>query len=342
MRLSIKAKIAREIVHFADDKAVISSQYRTVYHQRNGQIKKIKLPESILKKPLGIFRLTRRAFRLDKLNVFLYQNDLIIIRQGKVYLYNDKEDRLIHTLTLKNCRNVLHQSISVNEDGFIYFGEYGANKNRTAVPVYCSRDGGYSWLNIYNFPPKSIKHIHGCYFDKYTDKIWVCTGDFDNENCLMIANKDFTSVKKIGDGQQKFRTCNLFFTKEKVHWLMDSQLETSHHIILDRTTDETTVGQKIMGPVWYIKELSDGYYLASTAQEIGVGVLDNKVHLYCSKDLENWKSIATFDHDGYPKRYFKFGVIGFADGLQSSSSFYMFFEAIKNYDGLSLECCLEA
>lgn len=338
MKLNIISKLDKEIIHFAEGNILISSKYRTIFFQRGKEIKKIRLPESIIKRPFGFFRLSRRALRLDKCNVFLHENNLIIIRQGHVYLYKDKENRLIHTLKLRNCRNVLHQSISISPEGYIYFGEYGNNKERKPVPVYCSQNGGETWEEIYTFSVGSIRHIHGCYYDKFTDKIWVCTGDFENENCLLIADKSFNNIKNIGNGQQKFRTCNLIFTPNEVQWLMDSQLEPSYHIKFDRKTEKITIGQKMMGPVWYTKELSDGYYLAATAQEIGDGVLDDKAYLYYSVDLKNWKILSRFEHDGYPKRYFKFGVIGFADGKQSSNDFYIFLEALKGFDGKSLRC----
>jgi hypothetical protein len=339
--MKIISRINREIVHYAQGDTLITSKYRTIFFSKNGKALKIKLPEkSPIKQFCGLFRMSRRALRLDKCNVFLHNDNLIIIRQGKVYLYNSEKDELTHTLTLRNCRNVLHQSINSTPDGLIYFGEYGNNGNRNSVPVYCSKDGGMSWEEIYTFPAGSIKHIHGCYYDKFTDKVWVCTGDFAGENWLLVADREFENVEKIGDGEQKFRTCNLIFTQKQVHWLMDSQLEPSHHIIMERDTKSITVGQKIMGPVWYIKELEDNIYLAATAQEIGKGVLDDKIHLYYSTDLREWKTIETFDHDGLPKRYFKSGVIGFADGRQTKDDFYIFFEAVKGFDGKSIKCSL--
>ncbi|MEL6821242.1 MAG: hypothetical protein AAFP70_05755 [Calditrichota bacterium] len=342
MKLAIQAKIDREIIHFAEDDTLISSKHRTVYYTRGKQTKEIVLPENgALKSFLGFFRLTRRALRLDKCNVFLHGKNLVIIRQGRVYFYDDKSDELSETLTLRNCRNILHQSMNSSPEGYIYFGEYGTNKERKTVPVYCSKDGGKSWSEIYTFSPGSIKHVHGCYYDKYTDKIWVCTGDFKDENWLLIADKDFQDIKKIGDGQQRYRTCNLIFTADSVHWLMDSQLETSYHITLDRKTEKITVGQKLMGPIWYIKELDNGIYLAASSQEKGEGVLDDNAHIYVSRDLKTWHSIHQFKHDGYPKGYFKFGVVGFADGKQSASNFYMFCEALKGVDGVSLNCQIE-
>lgn len=339
--MNIISKINKEIIHYAQNETIISSKYRTVFFQKGESIKKIVLPESgFIKRILGLFRLSRRALRLDKCNVFLHNDNLVIIRQGKVYFYESETDKLSETLQLRNCRNVLHQSINATPEGHIYFGEYGNNGDRESVPVYCSKDGGNTWEEIYTFPKGSIKHVHGCYYDKFTDKVWVCTGDFKGENWLLVASKDFKEVKKLGDGQQKYRACNLIFTKDEVHWLMDSQLEPSYHIIFDRATESITVGQKVMGPIWYIKELGDNNYLAASTQEIGVGVLDDKAHLYHSTDLKEWKSIRQFKHDGLPKRYFKFGVIGFADGQQSKDEFYMFFEAIKGFDGMSLKCSL--
>ncbi len=286
MRIQVISKINREVIHFAESQVLISSKYRTVFYQRGHKKKQIILPEkNIIKRIFGLFRLSRRVLRLDKCNVYYLKDNLIIIRQGKVYLYKDQEDELIITLTLRNCRNLLHQSICSNPEGFIYFGEYGLNKERRSVPVFCSKDRGQTWKEIYTFKAGSIKHIHGCYYDKFTDKIWVCTGDFENENWLIVADKSFTNVKKIGDGQQKFRTCSLIFTRSRVHWLMDSQLEQSYHIILDRKTGEIEVGQNLMGPVLYVKELENGTYLAATVQEIGGGgVWEDKENLYYSND----------------------------------------------------------
>ncbi|WP_405381793.1 hypothetical protein [Maribacter sp. LLG6340-A2] len=339
--MKIIQQINKEIIHFAEKDTIISSRYRTIFIKKNTGELSFKLPEkNIIKRIFGLFRITRRLLRLDKCNVFYHQNNLVLIRQGVVYHYNSSTKVLKETLKLRNCRNVMHQSINSTPEGYIYFGEYGANNERTTVPVYRSIDGGLSWEEIYTFPKKSIKHVHGCYYDEYTDKIWVCTGDFKDESWLLVANKDFTEIKKIGDGQQKYRTCSIIFTKEKVHWLMDSPLEPSHHIIFDRKTEAIEVGQKLMGPAWYTKKIDETTYLATTTREIGPGVLDNNAHLYLTKDLKNWVSVKQFEKDGWTMKYFKFGIIGFADGQQSLDAVHIFLEAVKKYDGKSLLCDL--
>jgi len=332
----------REIIHFAESGVFISSQNRTIYYQRDTLHRKVVIPEpNLLFFLAGFFRISRRFLRLDKVNVFLHKLDLIIIRKGKVYYYNYHEEKLIHTLTLRNCRTLLYNSITSSPEGYIYFGEYGSNKKRKPVTIYCSKNGGSSWNELYTFPAGSIRHIHGCYYDIYTDNIWVCTGDFENENWLFRADKTFRNISRFGDGQQKFRTCNLIFLKNEIHWLMDSHLEQCYHVIMNRKTNNITLNQKLQGPVIYLKELDGGYYLATTSQEIGKGVLDDKTYLYISFDLKNWKIAAKFDHDGLPKRLFRFGLIGFAAGKQTIDCFYMFIESLKKLDGKSFQCSIK-
>ena len=327
--------IDREIIHFYDGNLLISSKYNQVFVSDGGIETVIELPGDGLKTIPGQFRLGRRALRLDKCNVVPVGKNLVIIRQGLVYHFDFETKSLTMVLELKNCRNILHQSMLVTEKGEIYFGEYGNNASRSDVPVYRSQDGGKTWQKIFSFDKGKIKHIHGCYWDQYEEKVWVFTGDFAGECYAICANKDFKEIEWIGDGQQSYRMCNAFFEEDAIHWVMDSQLEDSYHVRMDRNTRKIERLTKFPGPVWYIKRLQDGYYLAATAQEIGPGVKDQYAHIMASKDLNTWENIAQFKHDGLPKRYFKFGVVGFADGPQTSKGFYIFGEALQGLDGIS-------
>jgi hypothetical protein len=342
MKLIFKKNIAREICHFANPDQIITSTYDKIFITKKDNEHIIHMPvDSFAKRLLAKSRLARRAFRLDKCNIIPVEDNLVIIRQGQVYHYAGASQILTHTLDLKNCRNVLHQSVSVVNKSHIYFGEYGMNPNRTEVPVYRSLNGGNTWEVIFLFPQGKIKHVHGCYFDPYEDKIWVFSGDFENECHILCADRDFKNVEWIGDGNQIYRTCNAFFEQDFVHWVMDSQLQDSYHIRLDRKTRKIEKKQIFPGPVWYMKKLQDNFYLAATAQETGPGVHDQSCHFMVSKDLEQWTDVFQFEHDGFPKKYFKSGVIGFADGNQTSDDFYIFAEAIKGLDGKTVLCKLD-
>jgi hypothetical protein len=338
MELKKNQLIPGEICHYASSDMLITSFYNRVRVSKVAREIDFRLPSDGWKTPFGLFRLSRRALRLDKCNVVPVEGGYVAVRQGRVYRYDEGSEALSETLRLKNCRNVLHQSIAVIEGTELFFGEYGNNAERAEVPIYRSCDAGRSWQTIYTFPAGKIKHVHGCYYDAFENKIWVLTGDFKDECHILCADRDFKHIEWIGDGQQLYRTCNLFFEKDSVHWIMDSQLQDSHHIKLDRKTRKIEKKNAFPGPVWYSKRLEDGYYLAATAQEIGPGVKDGFAHLMVSRDLETWEDVRQFEHDGLPKRWFKFGVIGFADGAQTSKNFYLFAEAIKGLDGRIALC----
>ncbi len=340
-KLVINERLPRtEIVHFADRQRIVGSYFNQIWMREQETVHTARLPLRWWEPLSGGLRLARRALRQDKCNIFIQPGGVTAIRAGVVYHLAPDLRNCQPVLRLRNCRNILHQSFCVTPDGQAYFGEYGANRERTSVPVHHSSDGGKSWNVVFEFPAGSIKHVHGCYYDRFEDSLWVCTGDYAGENRILRTDRHFKNQEWIGDGSQKFRTCNFFFTNTAVHWLMDSQLEQSFAVRLDRRTRAITVGQPLPGPVWYIKELADGYYLAGTAQEIGPGVRDGHAHLLVSRDLERWEDLHLFQHDGWPKRYFKFGVLGFADGVQSSADFPVFFEALAGVDGQSVRCSL--
>jgi hypothetical protein len=338
MHLLIKKKLKREIIHYASDSLSISSLYNKIFITKDGHDTYLLLPRDGWKSIFSLTRLSRRALRLDKCNVIPVKDDLVVIRQGQVYYYDSIIRRLSPTLKLRNCRNILHQSMLVTDKGELFFGEYGNNASRKEVPVYRSQDWGRTWEVIFTFPAGKIKHVHGCFWDPYELKIWVFTGDFAGECHALCVDTDFKQIEWIGNGQQDYRMCNAFFEDDSIHWIMDSQSEESYHVRMDRSTRQIKKISRFPGPVWYIKKLTDGFYLAATAQEIGPGVLDNYAHVLVSKDLSHWEDILQFKHDGFPKRFFKFGVIGFADGPQTSQGFYMFGEALQNMDGKSALC----
>jgi len=341
MKLRIMDIVHREIIHYASRDLSISSLYNKIFVTRQGQEFVLRLPDHGWRRILGFSRLARRALRLDKCNVVPVGSDLVIIRGGWVYHYFGRTGRLAKTLHLKHCQNVLHQSILAVDSDMIVFGEYGNNRGRGSVAIYRSVDGGVTWHTIFEFPAGKIRHVHGCYWDPYEERIWVFTGDMRNECHVVCADKDFRNVEWIGDGHQTYRACAGFFEADAVHWIMDSQMEDCFHIRLDRATRAVAIMAGFPGPVWYTKRLTDGYYLAATTQERGVSVIDKCAHLFVSGDLHSWEDVRQFRHDGLPKKYFKAGVVAFAEGPQSSDGFYIFGEALRGLDGKAALCKLE-
>lgn len=336
-KLEIIEEISGEIAHHyePDSETVIVSKANVVWGKIDGRDFKVSLPISFFDGLLSTLRILRRLSRRDKSNVVLNadRSGLIIVYLGKVFFYDLQMRELKFCVQLRTCRNLLHQSIYIGQHG-ILFGEYGANEKREAVPIWRSDDGGRGWSVDFEFPAGSIKHVHGIYEDPYSSDLWVSTGDRNGEcGVYRIIEGSFQNIQKYGDGSQLWRPVSFWFLHDKILWGMDSNIEQNFINMINR--DGTGFKQilAVSGPVWYNKCFSDGSTVLQTTVEIGDGSKCRGAEILYSEDSEKWQKLALYQKDWWPMRLFKFGVIGFADGPQSSSDFLFFGEALKGCDG---------
>jgi hypothetical protein len=334
-----------EILHFLDSENgdFIASRGRIFHVGTGNKIYRIALPLSAKGRLLSSSRIARRALRLDKSNAVFVENRTAVVfaYQGGLYRWSVDAPEIEQTGALKQCRNVLHQGIAVIREHRVLFGEYGNNAGREPVPIWSSSDAGRSWSVAYEFPARSIKHVHGVYQDPFTEYVWIPTGDFEGECFIYRADPDFRQVDRYGDGTQAWRTVGLMFAPDRISWIMDSQLQTSHLYHFDRRSGSLQRGQSFPGPVWYVKQLQDNVALAQSTCEIGPGVQSDSAHLFASRDYETWIEVVKFRKDSWPMRYFKFGVLAFADGPQTSQNFALFGEALHGFDGQARICCIQ-
>jgi hypothetical protein len=338
--LTIEKTLDHEIAHFCDDELKIFSKFNKVTIEVVGsENRQFVLPVTFSQKILGLHRLSRRLFRLDKSNVIPTNNGYVAFWQGKVFHLAHGDKKPVLTLSMVGCRNPLHNSVANIDGNILYFGEYG-QPHEAGKSIYRSLDGGISWEKIFNISQNKIRHIHACKWDPVEEKIWVFTGDYEGQSWVLCADQDFKNIEWIGDGNQHYRAVDAIFEKDAVHWIMDSPLSEVHHIRLDRKTRSIRIGKVFNGPVWYLKKLSDGVILAGSVQEVGPSHVDTKVHIYATRNMKKWVDIAQFEHDGFKKGIMKFGVPAFADGEQESTLFYIHFEAVSGFDGKVVQCSL--
>ncbi len=127
-----------------------------------------------------------------------------------------------------------------DKNGTIYFGEYFANPERKPVNIYKTNDYGNSWQIAYTFPQNTINHIHGIFRDPFTERLWIATGDLDDECMIAYSEDGFQSITPFCSGKQEYRACILLFFEDRVIYATDSQYVRNSIKEIDKATVKIT------------------------------------------------------------------------------------------------------
>ncbi len=193
----------------------------------------------------------------------------------------------------------------VNNEEFL-FGEYFNNPGRDKVRIYKYKITGMQWQNVYEFMPGQIRHIHALQEDPYTGKLWICTGDENEEPMIGWSDDRFRTIIPIGQGNQKWRACQLVFTEENVYWGADTgSIDLGGIYKWDKQKKEATQLQPVPGAIFFGTRLANGTIVMSTDREGFPNETDDKTRLII---INNDNKIKTIDCGSwnYRKSGFRF------------------------------------
>jgi hypothetical protein len=140
----------------------------------------------------------------------------------------------------------------------LYFGEYHL-KEGEAVHIYRGVNGGEDWEVAWRFEPNEVRHVHALQYDKYSERIWVGTGDTDDQSKVMFTEDGFQSLIEFGRGED-FRLTSFAFTSDYLCWGTDSP-RTSQKIIRSKRNQ--------VGVIETIKEFRDKPFYFSLVTSSG-------------------------------------------------------------------------
>jgi hypothetical protein len=185
----------------------------------------------------GASTLSRRVTRTDCFRMReVTGGKRAYVFRGGIYVQNSGSD--VAVCTMRIPRGSRPVSLATNSQGHVVFGEYFANQARQEVHIYGSNDGGMNWDIVYTFEPGAIRHVHGIAYDRWDDCYWICTGDYDNENCLIRASCDFTDVRILRQGGQHNRFFTLQVFENQIVAATDTPLESNYVFVIDKDTGE--------------------------------------------------------------------------------------------------------
>lgn len=295
-----------------DNQCIVKSKGDTLYYTKILNSNKVNIYKfrnwkySFLSKIPIINRLLRAE--ITKLYPEKNGIQLAIAKKG-IFLKRAKKNYFKKVFHIKRGSKPLN--LCYIPSGSVFFGEYFANINKEEVNIYGSEDGGYHWNVVFTFPKGEINHIHGLFYDKYTDKIWFCTGDREDECIIGYTEDEFKTIVEVFRGGQEYRTCNLFFYKDFIVFGTDSQYIVNEIKMFSRNSFEITILQNIQGTAIKGGQVGDISYLSTTVEPSEVNK-DKYSHLWISKGGLIWEEIYKAKKDFLPS-IFQFGSIEFPE-----------------------------
>lgn len=282
------------------------------------------------------FSITRRLLRAEINNLYMLPSgaELIIAKKG-IFKREKGASEFLKCFTIPRGSRPLN--LCITPEGRVFFGEYFANMDKGAVHIYQSKDQGDNWEKAYTFEAGNINHIHGLFWDKYTNRIWFATGDRDNECIIGYTEDYFQSTVEVFRGGQEYRTCNLFFYPEYIVFATDSQYIVNEIKLFHRKTKEIKSLSKIQGTAIKGGQNGNMAYLSTTVEPSEVNT-DRDSHVWISQDGVNWSEIYSAHKDCLPA-IFQFGSIEFP-AIKSSKHLIFSGRALSKIDGCSIKISL--
>lgn len=284
----------------------------------------------------GAMRLLRRGVRS-----FLPISDdrFVFFCDRKVYYWEAglAEPKLIGVV--EHGSGPLKQGCCTDSNGTCYYGEYSGSRERTAVRVLRWSPEYDDWQPYYTFQAGSIRHIHALQFDPYTGKLWIATGDRDEENLIgyFEPSANGPELRVIATGGQFARAVSLIFTPDYVYWGTDAGRDTSEtRNSIYRWSRRGAVLAKVAdvsGPVFYSAQDECGRLYLSTVVEGSVSEVDDCAHLWMCADGETWHDVARWTRDWYPRfrgmPVFGTANLSFPAGLMPANRLYVAGHAVE-------------
>jgi len=280
-------------------------------------------------KAVGKISLVNRLLRLGIHQIVpAGDHGLVAIADRAIYFSRDDGASFQCTHRLRHGRRPLRQGVSVTPDGGMFYGEYWANREREAVRIYRSPDGGVTWGTAFEFGAGEIRHIHAVQYDRFTGAMWVATGDSDLESRIGFSVDGGRTFHFIGGGSQIWRAVSLAFTEDSVIWGTDNPDGLNHIMRWKRSDGCLDWIEPVLGPVYYSRQLGS-YILFSTACETRKDEDDAFARVYCVKDqlgVHEWKA---FRKDRWHPTLFGYGVIEFSTASDDSGCCWMTAKGVK-------------
>ncbi len=223
----------------------------------------------------------------------------------------------------------MNRGICESKTGWTYVAEYIPNPNRGPIRIFRSGDLE-SFETAWRFEAGTIRHVHAVITDPDAhNRIWILTGDEDQESHVYYTDDDFSTVKLFLSEGQVTRATDLISRGDDLYWGMDSPLKTSFIIRASRQTARYDKLLELPGPAYYIGQNDGGGIYVGTTVEPGPAVKDHFGRIFGSDKSGVWREIVRCKKDPFPQ----YGIFYFPKGILPENFIVYSQRALLPYEG---------
>ncbi|HZR56198.1 MAG TPA: hypothetical protein VFA74_04960 [Terriglobales bacterium] len=263
----------------------------------------------------------------------LSSGEIIAAVPGAILTLTPGESEFI--ISHKVIRGTRPLHFAVTPDDRVYWGEYFDNPQCDEACVYASYDRGVSWNVVYEFPKRSIRHVHNVVYDKWENCLWVLTGDNGSECKILRASCDFRTVDVVLSDNQQARAVALVPMEDGLYFSSDTPLELNHVYKMDRKGNLTTVADLSSSSIYGCR-VSDAIFFSTMVEPSQVN-RTSAVSIYGGRtgggpDKRAWTILLSWRKDRWPSSFFQYGNAFLPDGESTSGLLALSTIAVETND----------
>lgn len=309
-------KIKGRVLYVSGDNLYLAKGYKIYKSTNNGNTWEIwnTLQISLINKLFMSIPLFARLLRKEIHHIIIYDDIGIIIANKESYIIQDKT-----TTKIERLHGSRPMVLCKTKENDIFYGEYRSNPNRNKVNIWKLNKSKLIWESVWNFD--GIRHVHGVFYDEYTNTIWITTGDKDTEAGIWCTKDNFKSLDKIAGGSQQLRTVQLIFSKDYVYFGSDAPNEINYIYRMNRNGSDIQQLTKVGSSVFYGCKVKNSYFF-STAVEPSSCNKTRYVEIWRSENGKEWYLYRKIKKDMWSMKYFQYGQIFFPGSYGNNSYLY--------------------
>lgn len=265
----------RMIVQYVRNGVIYASEDNYVFKSPDNGLSWSKVCRLAAKKTDVLSRIKDSILRMEPVrrvrrnigihNVVVLPSGTVLIQYDGIYRYDGTSAHAQKVFDFRpdNIIGPIKNGFVVDDrTGHIYWGEYNIARPYSVRLFRGSRDG-LQWEECYRFASGQIRHVHTIVPDPFRERLWICTGDNDQETGLFYTTDDFQTLHRFNGGDQSWRMVSMIPMENALYWGSDAGQDAPPDAVnymykWDFTTGRKERGQLIDKPAYYATVLKNG------------------------------------------------------------------------------------